>query len=488
MKNILFVASECVPFMKTGGLADVVGALPTALDKSKYDVRVILPNYTAIPWEYRGKFQHETHFYMDLGFMGDAYVGIRRYEEAGITYYFIDNKYYFRGDRPYGDPLWDIEKFCYFSKAVLAVLPVLDFRPDVIHCHDWQTALVPVFLHTLFRPNPFFSNIRTVMTIHNLHFQGVWDIPTLERFTALPPDTFTADRMEFYGNANMLKGGMVYADRITTVSRSYAEEIQAPYYGEGLDGLLRARNNVLSGIVNGIDTALYNPATAPFIPQQYCIDTFREGKAAAKLQLQRELDLPERSDCMLVAIISRLTDQKGLDLVAEVIDRMLDAPIQLAVIGTGDPVYEALFRSYAHERDNQVSATIRFVEDLAHVHYAAADAILMPSRFEPCGLTQMIGMRYGALPIVRETGGLNDTVEAYNEYTQTGTGFSFAHYNAEEMLHTVQYAEHVFFDDRAAWEDMVRRAMQQDFSWSISAPQYEALYDALLAPDSACCS
>ncbi|MGE4549633.1 MAG: glycogen synthase GlgA [Intestinibacillus sp.] len=480
MKNILFVASECVPFVKTGGLADVVGALPKALDRTQYDVRVILPNYSSIPWHLRGKFQYVTHFYMDLGELGNAYVGVMRYEADGITYYFIDNEYYFRGDKPYGNLLWDIEKFCFFSKAALAVLPVLGFHPDIIHCHDWQTGLVPVFLHTLFQPNPFFGGIRTIMTIHNLRFQGIWDIPTFQRFTALPREVFTPDRLEFKHDANMLKGGLVYADRITTVSRSYAWEIQLPYYGEGLDGLLRAKSGMLSGIVNGIDVDIYNPQTDSHLPVPYDENNFKRGKAVVKAQLQRELALPEDPGVFMIAMITRLTDQKGLDLVQWVFDRLLNSRVQFVVIGTGEARYENMFRHYEWTRRDKVSANIYFNEDRAHKLYAAADAMLMPSSFEPCGLTQLISMRYGTIPIVRETGGLRDTVQPYNRYEQTGTGFSFANYNADEMLDTIYYAEQVFYDSRPAWDQMVKRAMQQDFSWAASARQYEQLYDSLM--------
>lgn len=479
MKNILFVASECVPFVKTGGLADVVGALPKSLDRTKYDVRVILPDYASIPAKYRSQFRYIHHFYMDLGRLGNVYVGIMTYEMDGITYYFIDNEHYFSGEKPYGDIHWDIEKFCYFSKAALAILPVIDFHPDIIHCHDWQTGVVPVFLHTLFKPNPFYQGIRTIMTIHNLKFQGVWDIQTLKLYTDLPDYVFLPDRMEFKKDANMLKGGLVYADRITTVSNTYAEEIKMPCYGEGLDGLLRAKSDTLSGIVNGIDYDIYNPANDPKLYQTYTTKTFRKGKAANKARLQEELGLPVDPEVMMLAMITRLTDQKGLDLVEWVLGRLLDSRIQFVVIGTGDPRYENLLRHYEWSRKDKVSANIYFNDERAHRLYAAADAMLMPSRFEPCGLTQLISLRYGTVPIVRETGGLRDTVEAYNQFAGTGTGFSFANYNADEMLGTIFYAEQIFYDDRNAWDAMAVRGMEADFSWNESAKKYEALYDSL---------
>lgn len=479
MKNILFVASECVPFVKTGGLADVVGALPKSLDPSRYDVRVVLPSYASIPDKYRSHFRYINHFYMDLGRMGNVYVGIMAYEQDGITYYFIDNEYYFSGEKPYGEIHWDIEKFCFFSKAALAILPVIDFHPDVIHCHDWQAGLVPVFLHTLFKSNPFYDGIRTIMTIHNLRFQGVWDVQTFKLYTDLPDHVFLPDRMEFKKDANMLKGGLVYADRITTVSSTYAEEIKMPYYGEGLDGLLRAKADTLSGIVNGIDYDIYNPATDPKIHKSYTEKTFRKGKAANKTHLQAELGLPVDPDVMMIAMITRLTDQKGLDLVEWVLGRLLDSRIQFVVIGTGDPKYENLLRHYEWARKDKVSANIYFNEERAHQLYAAADAMLMPSLFEPCGLTQLISLRYGTIPIVRETGGLRDTVHPYNQFAGTGTGFSFTNYNADEMLGTAFYAVQIYYDDREAWDAMVQRGMEADFSWNESAKKYEALYDSL---------
>lgn len=479
MKKILFVASECVPFIKTGGLADVVGALPKSLDKEKYDVRVILPDYTCIPAKYRDQFRYASHFEMQLGGLGQVYVGIMTYEMDGVTYYFIDNEHYFRGDTPYGDVHWDIEKFCFFSKAALSILPTIEFHPDVIHCHDWQTGVLPVFLHTVFKDNPFYHNIRTIMTIHNLKFQGIWDINTLRLYTGFPNEVFTPDRMEYKRDANMLKAGLVYADRITTVSGTYAEEIKIPYYGEGLDGLMRAKARDLSGILNGIDYDIYNPETDKKIYTNYSIKNFRKGKAANKAKLQEELGLPADPNVMIMAMITRLTDQKGLDLVAYVLDRLLDSAIQFVVLGTGDARYEDMLRTYEWKRKDKVSANIYFNDERAHRIYAAADAMLMPSLFEPCGLTQLISLRYGTVPIVRETGGLKDTVQPYNRFEQTGTGFSFANYNADEMLNTIFYAEKVFYDEHDAWNALVKRGMEKDYSWVSSARQYEALYESI---------
>ncbi len=480
MKNILFVASECVPFVKTGGLADVVGTLPKKFDKSEYDVRVIIPNYRCIPDKYRNSFRYIHHFYMDLGQrFSSVHVGIMEYELEGIKYYFVDNLFYFGGDRPYADTRFDIEKFIYFSKAVMAILPVINFHPDIIHCHDWQAGLVPVYLHTLYKDNPFYYGTKCIFTIHNLRFQGIWDIKTIRALSGLPDWVFTPDKLEFHEDANMLKGGLVYSDYITTVSDTYAGEIQMPYYGEGLDGLLRARNGSLCGIVNGIDYTAYNPETDENITKKYTSRSFKKGKAENKKALQQRLGLDVDENKFVLAIISRLTSQKGLDLVRYALDRILDDYTQLVVLGTGDGQYEGLFRDYAWRMPHKVSANIYFDEALAHNIYAGADAVLVPSLFEPCGLTQLIGLRYGTVPIVRETGGLKDTVEPYNEYDGTGIGFSFANYNGDELLGAVNYAKKVYFETRKEWEQMVSRGMKTDYSWINSARKYADLYDSI---------
>ena len=477
MKNILFAASECVPFIKTGGLADVVGTLPKMFNKEEFDVRVIIPNYTCIPDKYRNSFKYVTHFYMELGHRFDSvHVGIMEYELDGIKFYFVDNEFYFGGAKPYADTRYDIEKFTFFSKAVLAILPVINFRPDVIHCHDWQAALIPVFMKTIYAGNSFYSNTKTIMTIHNLRFQGIWDVDTFKYLTGLPDYRFTPDKLEYKKDANMLKGGIVYSDYITTVSNTYAGEIQSWEYGEGLDGLLRARNRTLCGIVNGIDYEAYNPSKDKDIAKTYNSKTFRKAKEANKLALQEELGLSKDENKFVISIISRLTDQKGLDLVKYVLDQICDKFTQFIVVGTGDEQYENLFKHYQWKYKGSVSANIFFSEPFAHKVYASSDAVLVPSRFEPCGLTQLIGMRYGTLPIVRETGGLKDTVTPYNEYENTGTGFSFANYNAGELINTINYAKKVFFENRKAWDDMVRRAMTADYSWNTSAKKYEELY------------
>ncbi len=480
MKKILFVASECVPFVKTGGLADVVGALPKMFDKSRFDVRVILPSYTCIPEEYRSEFQYISHFYMDMGwFQEPHHVGIMTMEHEGITYYFIDNEYYFSGWAPYGTMRFDIEKYCFFCKATLAILPIIDFRPDIIHCHDWQSGLVPVFLKTVFQENPFYWNIKTVMTIHNLKFQGIWDIKTIQGITGLPHDLFTTDKLEYKNDANMLKGGLVYSDYITTVSHTYAKEIQMAYYGEGLDGLLRVRNQSLWGIVNGIDYEEYNPVSDKKIFSKYSVWNFRKEKVKNKKALQKQLGLPVDDNKFMIGIISRLTDQKGLDLIDWVMNGICDSNTQLVVVGTGDSQYENMFKHYQWIMPDRVSANIFYSDELAHKLYAASDALLMPSRFEPCGLTQLIALRYGTVPIVRETGGLKDTVEPYNEYEETGTGFSFCNYNADEMLSIINYSKKIYFENRSKWNNIAMRGMKMDYSWHRSAKIYEDLYNRL---------
>ena len=478
MKKILFVASESVPFIKTGGLADVVGSLPKYFDKQKYDVRVMLPKYMCMKEEWKNKLAYRTHFYMDLNWR-QQYVGILELQHEGITFWFVDNEYYFSGAKPYGDICYDIEKFAFFSKAALSALPLLDFRPDIIHCHDWQTGLVPVYLDNFRYGNEFFRGIKTVMTIHNLKFQGIWDKKTVRDITGLPDYYFSPDKLEAYKDANYLKGGIVYADRVTTVSATYAEEIKMPFYGEKLDGLMRARSNCLSGIVNGIDYDEFNPETDPDIARNFNVDNFRKEKVKNKIALQKELGLAEDPKMMMIGVVSRLTDQKGFDLVSCVMDELCQDAIQIVVLGTGEEQYENMFRHFAWKYPDKVSAQIYYSEPMSHKIYASCDAFLMPSLFEPCGLSQLMSLRYGTVPIVRETGGLKDTVEPYNEYEKTGTGFTFANYNAHEMMATVRYAEQIYYDKKRDWNKIAERGMQQDFSWNNSARLYEELYESM---------
>lgn len=481
MKKILFAASECVPFIKTGGLADVCGALPKEFDKKYWDVRVVIPNYSCIPEKYRDKFEYVAHFYMNAGpYIQNKYVGILKYELDGVTYYFIDNQEYFTCAVPYGDIRYDIEKFTFFDKAVLSMLPHIDFHPDIIHCHDWETGLVPVYLKNEFAADPFFWGIKSIVTIHNLRFQGVWDIKTMKALTGFSADLFTPDKLEFNKDANMLKGGLVYADYITTVSDTYANEIQTPYYGEGLNGLLSARHFDMQGIVNGIDYKVYDPETDSKIYTNYSKSDFRKKKSQNKTKLQEELGLAVDKKRYMIGLISRLTDQKGLDLINYAMEGLVDEFTQFVVIGTGDPKYENMFRHYAWKYPDRVSANICYSDDLAHKLYAAADAFLMPSAFEPCGLTQLISFRYGTVPIVRETGGLKDTVAPYNEYENTGDGFSFTNYNADDMLNVVNYSKHIFYDCKRYWNQIVDRGMEKDFSWNSSKFRYEGLYNYLI--------
>lgn len=479
MKNILFATSEAVPFIKTGGLADVAGSLPKYFDKRYFDIRVILPKYACMKQEWKDKMNYITHFYMDLGYK-NCYVGIMHMEYEGIQFYFIDNEYYFSGPKPYDGGTWDLEKFAFFSKAVLSVLPVIGFRPDIIHCHDWQTGLLPVYLKNEFAANPFFWGIKTIITIHNLKFQGIWDREWVQGVSGLTDNLFTPDKLEFKKDANMLKGGLVYADYITTVSDTYANEIQTEYYGEGLNGLLSARHFDMQGIVNGIDYNVYDPQTDGRIYCNYNASDFRKKKFNNKTKLQQDLGLAVDKKKYMIGLISRLTDQKGLDLINHVIEGIVDDFTQLVVIGTGDPQYENMFRHYAWKYPDRVSANICYSDDLAHKLYAAADAFLMPSRFEPCGLTQLISFRYGTVPIVRETGGLKDTVKPYNEYENSGDGFSFSNYNADEMLAVINYSKHIFFDKKREWNQIVDRGMANDFSWNASKFKYEGLYNYLI--------
>ena len=480
MKNILFATSEAVPFIKTGGLADVAGSLPKYFDKRYFDIRVILPKYACMKQEWKDKMNYITHFYMDLGYK-NCYVGIMHMEYEGIQFYFIDNEYYFSGPKPYDGGTWDLEKFAFFSKAVLSVLPVIDFRPDIIHCHDWQTGLVPVYLHDSFQQNEFFWNIKTIMTIHNLKFQGVWDVQTIKNITGLSDYYFTADKLEAYKDANYLKGGIVFADAVTTVSNTYAEEIKTPFYGEKLDGLMCARANSLRGIVNGIDYNEFNPETDPYITKTYNATTFRKEKVKNKLQLQRDLGLQEDPKTMMIGIVSRLTDQKGFDLIAYIMDELLSTErVQFVVAGTGEARYQDMLSYFAGKYPDKMKVHIGYSEELAHQIYASCDAFLMPSLFEPCGLSQLMSLRYGTVPIVRETGGLKDTVIPYNEYTKEGTGFSFANYNAHEMLATIRYALSVFYQHKNDWDILIKHGMSQDFSWNASVAEYEKLYDSLM--------
>ena len=475
--NVLFATSESTPFAKTGGLGDVAGSLPAKLREKGVDARVIMPLYRCIPQEYKDKMKYIDHIYIDMAWR-KQYAGVFEMEHDGCIYYFVDNEFYFNGDTPYSYIHLDCEKFIFFSKAVLSLLPTLGFRPDVINCNDWQTGPIPVFLDT-FQDNPFFQGIKTVMTIHNLKFQGRWDLRAIKDAMGISDYYFTPDKMEYYKDANLLKGGLVYANKISTVSDSYAGEITTYEYGEGLDSLLSARRNDLIGIVNGISYTDWDPAKDSMIYVNYTPKTAAKKKAENKAKLQEELGLPVDKDKMLIGIVSRLTDQKGFDLVAYKIEELCNGGAQVVVLGTGDEKYENLFRHYAWKYPDRFSAQIYFSNAMSHKIYAASDVFLMPSRFEPCGLSQLISMRYGTLPLVRETGGLKDTVIPYNEYTGEGTGFSFANYNADEMLNVIWYAMDVYYNNRDAWNKLMDNAMSADYSWNVSADKYINMYSDL---------
>ena len=479
MKKILFASSEAVPFIKTGGLADVVGSLPKYFPKNEYDVRVVVPKYMCMDRKYTEEMKLVTECQVQLNWR-TQYAGVYERKEDGVTFYFIDNEYYFAGPAPYGQIYQDAEKFAYFSKAVLTILPEIGFQPDIIHCHDWQTGLIPVFLEAQFRQNEFYRYMRTVYTIHNMKFQGRWYVDAIRDVTGLDSSYFTIDKLESYGNANLLKGGIVYADHITTVSETYAKEIQSTEGGEGLDGLMRAKSFALSGIVNGLDYNVFDPKKDPVIAKKLTCDV-SSYKKANKQALQKETGLEEDTDKFLLGMVSRLTDQKGFDLVDYMMDEILgDERIQIVVLGTGEQRYEDMFRYFAQKYPGRVSANICYSEEFAHRIYAGCDAFLMPSLFEPCGLSQLMSMRYGTVPMVRETGGLKDTVEAYNEFEHTGTGFSFHNYNAHEMLYMIRYACKIYFGYPEEWEGIIHRGMAMDYSWHTSAGKYQELYDWLI--------
>ena len=452
-------------------------ALPRALTRQNCDVKVILPRYACIPEEYQKKMVYRGAFMMDLCSDGRSfYVGIMEYVHDGVVYDFIDNNDFFSWGNPYTDLVRDIPKFCYFAKAALAALNYMDWIPDIIHCHDWQAALTPVFLRTLFADSPV-GRAKSMLTIHNLRFQGIYNIPTLQYWTGLPGYVFGYGHLkQGYEDANMLKGGLAYADMITTVSNTYAWEIQTGFYGEGLDAHLRFHSGKLHGIVNGIDVDLWNSAADTLLAETYDAADAVEKKKANKLALQEKLGLEQNPDKMVIGLISRLTDQKGLDLVNAIFQQLIDGNTQVVVLGTGEKRYEDAFRYYEGANKGSVCAYISYNESLAHLIYAGADALLVPSLFEPCGLTQLIAMRYGTAPVVRETGGLKDTVQPYNQFTNEGNGFTFDRYEAGLLLDAVNRAKTLYFTDRVRWDEMVRRNMEKDVSWDNSARQYRELY------------
>ena len=476
-RSIAFIGSECHPFVKTGGLGDVMYALPRQLVKLNCDVRVILPRYACIPQKFQEKMEYRGEFYMDLGNTGrNYYVGIMEYVCDGVVYDFIDNQEFFSTGNPYTNLVDDIPKYCFFSKAALAALNYLNWIPDIVHCHDWQAGLVPVYLRTLFKDSPV-GHARSILTIHNLRFQGIYNIPTIKYWSGLPNEVFQMGALkDGYQDANMLKGGIAYADRVTTVSGTYAWEIQTAEYGEHLEGHLRYHSGKLRGIVNGIDYDMWNPATDPALAEHYDLGNVLEHKMANKLALQKELGLEQDEGKFVIGLISRLTNQKGLDLVSSIIPQVLDGNTQVVVLGTGDREYEDTFRYYESAHRGTFCACIQYDEARAHRIYAGADALLVPSRFEPCGLTQLNAMHYGTLPIVRETGGLKDTVEPYNTFNGEGNGFTFDRYDAGLLLDAINRAKTLYFTNRYHWDEVVQRDMAKDVSWENSARQYKNLY------------
>ena len=479
-RSVAFIGSECYPFVKTGGLGDVMSALPKSLAKLNCDVKVIIPRYKCIPQKFQEKMEYKGSFSMDLCADGKQYyVGIMEYQEDGVVYDFIDNDEFFSWGNPYTNLIDDIPKFCYFGKAALAALNYLDWTPDVVHCHDWQAALVPLYLRTCFKDSNV-GRASCVLTIHNLRFQGIYDRKTIQYWSGLPDYVFNKDCLtQNWLDANMLKGGITYSNVVTTVSNTYAGEIQTEEYGEGLEEHLRYHHNKLVGIVNGIDTDIWNPATDKLLAAPYDSTNVIENKKANKKALQESLGLEVDDHKIVIGLISRLTNQKGLDLVNSVIPHIMDEHTQVVVLGTGDAEYEDAFRYYENAYKGNFCAYIAYNENVAHNIYAGCDALLVPSRFEPCGLTQLISMRYGSVPIVRETGGLKDTVQPYNLFDNTGNGFTFDRYESGLLYDAINRAKTLYFENRTYWDDMVVRNMNKDVSWEQSAKHYKDMYVGL---------
>ena len=483
-RSVAFIGSECYPFVKTGGLGDVMSALPKSLAKLNIDVKVIIPRYKCIPQKFQEKMEYRGSFDMNLCSDGKQYyVGIMEYQEDGVVYDFIDNDEFFSWGNPYTNLIDDIPKFCYFAKAALAALNCLNWTPDVVHCHDWQAALVPLYLRTCFQDTDVGRAI-SVLTIHNLKFQGIYDRKKIQYWSGLPDYVFNKDCMiQNWLDANMLKGGIAYSNKVTTVSNTYAWEIQTEEYGEGLAEHLRYHNNKILGIVNGIDTDIWNPATDKLLAADYDEKSAIKNKKINKKALQESLGLDVDEHKMVIGLISRLTNQKGLDLVNDVIPGIMDEHTQVVVLGTGDSQYENTFRYYENKYKGNFCAYIAYNENVAHNIYAGCDALLVPSRFEPCGLTQLIAMRYGAVPIVRETGGLKDTVQPYNMFENTGNGFTFDRYESGLLYDAINRAKTLYFENGKSWDDMVIRDMNKDVSWEKSAKQYKDMYVGLTPRD-----
>lgn len=475
MMKVLFAAAEAVPFAKTGGLADVIGSLPKELRKLGIDARIMMPKYSDIPVQFTAQFRKIAEQTVPVGWR-NQYCGVETFDCDGVPFYFLDNEYYFRRAGLYGY-YDDGERFAFFSRAIPHVLPHIEFQPDVLHCHDWHAAMAIVLLGAHYQRDPFYQHIRTLFTIHNLKYQGVFAAEVLGDLLSLGAEYFTPETLEFHGAVNFMKGGLVFADAVTTVSPSYAAEIQTAWYGEQLEGILAKRQDELHGILNGIDWERYNPSADPALFNHY---TWRSSKRKQqnKTKLQEQLGLPVSESTPMVAIVSRLVEPKGLDLVTRVLDELLELDLQLVVLGTGDEKYESMFRVAAHQRPDKVSANLYFDEVLASRIYAASDIFLMPSKFEPCGIGQLIAMRYGSLPVVRETGGLKDTVIPFDESSHSGHGFRFANYNAHDLLYSLKRALD-YYRQPDYWSKLVQQAMKQDFSWNRSAKLYRDVYQNL---------
>ncbi|TDO94395.1 starch synthase [Halanaerobium saccharolyticum] len=478
-KKILFVASEADPFIKTGGLADVAGSLPQALRDEGHDVRLVIPQYRQIPQKYKDRMEAVCHFRTNLGWR-DTYLGVNRLEEDGVPVYFIDNNYYFDRDSIYENEDKH-EQFAFFSQAVLDMLPVIGFKPDIIHANDWQTGPLPLLFADRYRQQSYYQDIKTVFTIHNLRYQGQFAGHAAGDVLGVAPHHWESGNIRHNGLLNYMKSGIVYADHVTTVSKSYANEIQTSYFGEGLDYSLRMRGDDLTGILNGISYDKFDPETNKNLAVNFSKGE-TDKKLANKVYIQQKLGLEVRGDKPLIGFISRMVEQKGLDLIQAVFDEIMAAGAQLLILGTGQREYEEFFKAKQHQYPDNLSVNIKYDAQLADQIYAGVDMFLMPSRYEPCGLSQLISFRYGTIPVVRETGGLNDTVVPYNEETGEGTGFSFSDYNAHDMLHTIERAVS-FYDQKGVWNKLVNRVMNLDYSWHHSAKKYSELYHKLTAEE-----
>lgn len=472
--KILYVAAEAAPFIKTGGLADVAGSLPISIKKLGHDIRVVMPLHGMIKDEYKHKMKKIHEYSVDLNWRRQ-YVGVMELKLNGVVFYFLDNEYYFNRNHPYGE-IDDGERYAYFSKAVALLPKEIDFKVDVIHSNDWHTALVNLFIHEFAKGDKYYKDIKKIFTIHNLKYQGIFPPSVLGEVMGISDEYINDDSIKYYDSINYMKAGIVYADRITTVSKSYADEIKYGFFGEGLEGSLSHHSDKLTGIINGIDYDVFNPEKDPEIEYNYNIKNIKN-KSKNKAHIQKIYKLPQKKNVPLISIVSRLVDMKGLDLISHILDEILQDDIQIIVLGTGDKKYEDLFKHFQWKYPEKLSANIYFSESEAHKIYAGSDLFLMPSMIEPCGLSQLIALRYGTIPIVREVGGLKDTVIPFNKYTNEGNGFSFKNYNAHELLFKIKDALDLYREDKDSWNSMILRAMNSDNSWEHSSKEYLKLYN-----------